>query len=88
MWKLRSDATMWEMIKEGNIMRIPPDVEEHQPGARVCAAIWAFENSVIIFGGYNSITSLSDVWKFNISSNSWSWINHEYSAEISFENST
>jgi len=53
----------------------------NMPGAREAAASWADNaGNLWLFGGYGFATTnlhvlMNDLWKYNISSNTWTWVN-------------
>lgn len=50
----------------------------NKPGSRQYPAKWRVGNNLWVFGGYGNGESgtgdLNDLWQFNISTNSWTWI--------------
>ena len=84
LWKYDIAANEWTWMK-GSDLAMQPGVYGVQgvpalantPGARAeCAAAWVdAAGDLWFFGGYDfSASYYSDLWRFNIASNSWTWM--------------
>lgn len=66
---------MWDRITGPNNTR--DSGNSTYPSSRLWSANYATNNSIYIFGGQHKNEPLSDLWKYDILSNTWSFINDE-----------
>lgn len=94
LWKYNPNTNQWTWVSgnnESNIHGIygtlgTPD-DNNIPGARFGAVSWRDnENNLWLFGGYGYAStgvagSLNDLWKYNITTNQWTWVNGNNSTD-------
>ncbi len=87
LWKFDIATNKWTWVKGDNIINVKgkygvrsiPAISNN-PGARAAPISWSDgAGNFYLFGGYgyDALTPgyLSDLWKYNINSNTWTWIN-------------
>jgi hypothetical protein len=87
LWKFNTATNEWTWVKGDKTIDEPgvygaAGVEQvnNKPGARYGSATWIdASGNLWLFGGYgfNSTGSgiLNDLWKYNVTTNNWTWIN-------------
>jgi hypothetical protein len=86
LWKYNSLINQWTWMK-GSVGSNSPGIYgvqgvpsvSNNPSARISALMWIdYQGNVWLFGGYgnssNGFGSLSDLWKFDVITNEWTWI--------------
>lgn len=85
-WKYNPSTNSWTWMKGDNTISQVGIYgtkgiasADNKPGARYFSTSWKDENDNLwLFGGYghdeNSIGDLNDLWKYNPSTNEWTWI--------------
>src|ERR1035437_8323213 len=81
LWKYDISINEWTWMKgpdigndPGNYGTIGIEVPANNPPSRSCSVSWMDENNNLwLFGGGGS-SLLSDLWKYNIITNNWTWI--------------
>lgn len=84
LWKYDPATNNWTWVK-GSMVDDPPPVwgtmgiadPGNQPPARHnCYGTWVDDNGRLwLFGGITILGALDDVWRYDIPSNSWTWMN-------------
>ena len=83
LWKFNPTAGTWEWVSGSNTAdavgvygTLGVASAGNVPGARSDAMAWADSSGNLwLFGGANGSTSLNDLWKFNPTTVSWTWVN-------------
>jgi N-acetylneuraminic acid mutarotase len=88
LWKYNPTTNLWtwmkgsEFIRQGSVYgtKGTPSLN-NTPGARAYSVTWTDANGDLwLFGGYGydqagvTLRNLNDLWKFNVSTNQWTWI--------------
>jgi N-acetylneuraminic acid mutarotase len=83
LWKYDVGTNQWTWIKGNNIVGqfawygtkgVPDD--NNDPGPRQYSMTWTDINGNFwMFGGVNDFGRLNDLWKYNPTTNQWTWIN-------------
>jgi len=86
LWKYSPSTNQWTWVKGDNLVDKPAVYgtlgvadDANKPGARYVSVSWTDSNNNLwLFGGSgfngNTSGSLNDLWKYNPSSNQWTWI--------------
>jgi len=87
LWKYEPSSGQWTWLKGDNIIAqlgnygtLGVAAATNKPGARVHAISWKDLNGNFwLFGGYGydgviTLGHLNDLWKYNVSTNEWTWI--------------
>ncbi|HMU47026.1 MAG TPA: kelch repeat-containing protein [Chitinophagaceae bacterium] len=87
LWKFNPATNQWTWMKGDKAIdkvgvygTLGTESSTNKPGARYGSLTWIDSNNNLwLFGGYgydgSSIGILNDLWKFNIQTNKWTWIN-------------
>lgn len=84
LWKYNMNTNQWTWVK-GNEKTLNPgfygrkneEYEYNTPSAREKSYLWVDEGNIYLFGGesnFQNIGGYFDVWKFNLQTNNFSWI--------------
>ncbi len=94
LWKYNIISRQWIFIKGDNIVNVVGvygvqglESNDNNPGSRKGAVSWIDnEGNLWLFGGYGYYTSgaglLNDLWKYNPSTNNWTWIDGDNSRDV------
>jgi len=82
LWKYNVNTNEWTWVKGDSTVNHAPlygaqgiSDTSNSPGSRVCYSKWqSFNGDLWLFGGENHLGALNDLWKYNIQTNSWTWI--------------
>ncbi len=86
LWKYNPITNLWTWVKGDSTVNVlgvygsrGVAAETNKPGSRIHAVSWTdISGNLWLYGGANYVGSvlvtLSDLWKFNISSNLWTWV--------------
>ena len=84
LWKYNIATNEWTWMKGPNTAMQPgvfgtqgvSSPANYPPGREENNAIWCDDqNNIWLFGGYNQMGgSLNDLWKYNIATNEWTWV--------------
>ena len=93
LWKYNTNTNEWTWVKGDSTVDEPAQYGEmgiesssSKPGARYGSQTWTDANGNLwMYGGYGYDTSgsgiLNDIWKYNPSTNKWTWINGDQAVE-------
>ena len=84
LWKYDPITNEWTWMHGDSVVNTPPSYgtigisdPANNPGARYSHSRWKDKNGNFwIFGGYDtSLSSFSDMWKYDLMTNEWTWMN-------------
>jgi N-acetylneuraminic acid mutarotase len=85
LWEYNPITNVWAWLKGskfanslGSFGTFGVSAATNLPRAREQSATWTYNNKLYLFGGRNSnmsISTSSDTWVFDVSTNNWTWIN-------------
>eukprot|EP01130_Rhizamoeba_saxonica_P005202 TRINITY_DN2083_c0_g1_i1.p1 TRINITY_DN2083_c0_g1~~TRINITY_DN2083_c0_g1_i1.p1 ORF type:complete len:631 (+),score=96.75 TRINITY_DN2083_c0_g1_i1:241-2133(+) len=68
-WLFNFDTNQWKLLKQGDIGM---DMDNWQPGGlSLMSMVMETVDSFLIFGGFSSVGRSNSVWRFNITTKSW-----------------
>jgi len=83
LWKYDISTNLWTWMKGPNItgqagvygIQSIPDTANYPPSREEVTAAWTDNNGDLwLFGGYAAGVLLNDLWRYNIASNTWTWM--------------
>ncbi len=83
LWRYNVATNEWTWMKGPAIMNYNgsygaigvPNINNLPPSRQECACSWVdSHNNLWMFGGWSSIGNVNDLWKYDIATNTWTWM--------------